>query len=44
MFGACEQEDDVIGILNSKAITELVPLGDRVLIEVRAGRSPLQLP
>lgn len=30
-----EQEDDVIGIMNSKAITDLVPLGDRVLIEVR---------
>ena len=25
-----EQADDVIGILASKAITELVPLGDRV--------------
>jgi len=28
------KEEDVIGILNSESITDLLPLGDRVLIEV----------
>ena len=28
------QEDDVIGLLNSADISDLKPLGDRVLIEV----------
>ena len=27
------QEDDVIGVLNSKDIAQLLPLGDRILIE-----------
>ncbi len=28
------QEDDVIGVLNSTDIAQLLPLGDRILIEV----------
>ncbi len=28
------QEDDVIGVLNSSDIAQLLPLGDRILIEV----------
>lgn len=29
------QEDDVIGVLNSKDIAQLLPIGDRILIQVR---------
>ena len=28
------QEDDVIGVLNSKDIAQLLPIGDRILIQV----------
>lgn len=28
------QEEDVIGVLNSKDIAQLLPLGDRILVEV----------
>ena len=29
------QEDDVIGVLNSTDIAQLLPIGDRILVEVR---------
>jgi len=29
------QEEDVIGVMPSASISELLPLGDRILIEVR---------
>ena len=32
----CLQEDDVIGVLSSKDISQLQPLGDRILIQARA--------
>lgn len=29
------QEEDVIGVLNSTDIAQLLPIGDRILVEVR---------
>lgn len=29
------QEEDVIGVLNSSDIAQLLPLGDRILVEVQ---------
>lgn len=35
--GTCvEQEEDVVGVMPSKDIASLLPLGDRILIEVGA--------
>ena len=36
----CLQEDDVIGVLSSKDISQLKPLGDRILIQARAEMYP----
>ena len=36
----CLQEDDVIGVLSSKDISELKPLGDRILIQACAELYP----
>lgn len=36
----CLQEDDVIGVLSSKDISQLKPLGDRILIQARADIHP----
>jgi hypothetical protein len=38
----CWQEEDVIGVMPSPSVRELLPLGDRILIEVGANLDHVQ--